>query len=152
MKAEETINALKGLVQVNGLAAVDLDVPLLEHLSDPTDVEARIASWTGTGWIARQSGVRTIVSGAGDDTALGQPVSAEIVDASGVSRQLRRVVDGWNITTVKETAGTSHLAETVRHVALDHRIVVYRRYWSLPDDGAAEVVAWRFVGFEEFKS
>ncbi len=115
----------------------------------------KIHDWAGTGWIARQSGICVIEDGAGDDSTLGPLVSAELVETPNVTHQIRRVTNGWHVTTITETSGATHLADTVRHIAKeghlakDRRLAVYRRYWSLPADGACEVVAWRLIGFEQ---
>ncbi len=149
MKANDLIEKLKEITPEHGLEAVELSIKKPAPIKKAKELKAKISGWTGTGWIARQSGVCVIESGAGDDTSLGPLVSAELVEPSQVTHQIRRVTDGWHITTITETSGATHLAETVQHIAKEGRLAVYRRYWSLPEDGACEVVAWRLTGFEK---
>ncbi len=156
MKANDLLEKLEEITPEHGLEPVGLQEPHLERIDDPEALKTKIGKWKGTGWIARQSGVCVIEDGAGDDPTLGPLVSAELVETSQVTHQIRRVTNGWHITTITETEGATHLADTVRHIvdpkhhiAKNDRIAVYRRYWSLPEDGACEVVAWRLTGFEK---
>lgn len=156
MKADKLLlGMLDEVMPGHGLEAVGLEVLGPEYLDDSKALDEKISSWNGTGWIARQSGVCEIVDGQGDDPVLGWPVSAEIVESpKNKSYQIHRMTNGWHITTITEveTEEATHLAETVKHVAKGKRIAVYRRYWSLPDDGASEVIAWRLLKFEEGKA
>lgn len=149
MMANGVTKLLAKVVPNHGLEPVGLVDMSLEHVQAAKELETKISAWGGTGWIARQSGVCVIGDGVGDDPSLGLPISAEIVTSTTCTRQIRCVQGGWNITTVADKAGETHLAETIKHIAQEGRIAVYRRYWSLPEDGAAEVVAWRLTGFEE---
>lgn len=149
MTANGVTKLLAKVVPHHGLKSVGPVDLSLEHVQDAEELERKISDWGGTGWIARQSGVCVISDGVGDNPSLGLPISAEIVISTTCTHQIRCVQGGWNITTVAENNGETHLAETIKHIAQEGRIAIYRRYWSLPEDGAAEVVAWRLTGFEE---
>ena len=149
MNVTMLIEDMHKVVRGHGFKPAGLVCCPVHRLDNLEALEAKITKWKGTGWIARQSGVCTLFDGDGDDHGLGQPVSAELVETPKVTHQVRRVADGWNITTITEQEGNSHLAETVKHVAKDNHVAVYLRYWSLPDDGAAEVVARRLIELSE---
>lgn len=151
MSADDVIAALKKAGHAQDLKSTGLAPPAQSHVSAPEALDKMIAGWSATGWIARQSGVVTLAAGAGDDTSLGQVVTAELVETQDVTHQIRRVADGWTVTTIQEVAGATHLMDSVKHIALEKRVAVYRRYWSLPEDGATEVIAWRLAGLEEIR-
>lgn len=128
---------------------VDLEICSVPALENHDDLEARISGWKGTGWVARQSGVLSVKDGEGDDRRLGAPVAAELLQDRSTSHQLRCGPKGWCITTIRETDGASHLAETMRHLTLGGQVAVYQRYWSLAPNGQIDVAAWRMSGLEE---
>ena len=127
-----------------------------QKVSDPQLIESTLSGLGWTGWIARQSGVVMIADGVPpDDPSLGAIVSAELVAAT-TSVQVRRAHDGWWVTRITEKTGipedrssdATRLRDIVKHVAHDGFLATYHRFWSVPDDGRAEVVAWRLPGFE----
>lgn len=130
-------------------AMVDVAVRY-EHTVNSEELSESLVDLQGTGWIARQSGVSMVSDGQGDNVSDGEIVSAELAHGLA-STQVRRTSDGWSITTIAEAEGTGHLADEVRHVTLSGQIAVYRRYWSVPSDGASEIVAWRLVGIEDLE-
>lgn len=113
------------------------------------DLENELTDWQGaSGWIARQSGV-IILPYESDSINLGNVISAELTIGDN-SLQIRRVPDAWMLTHLIETKEeNTHLADEVVHVTVHGGAARYSRYWSLPKDGATEIVAWRFIGFEE---
>ncbi len=148
MKPETLTNALDAIEKDHGFAPARLAVTPTT-IVDAAALDRLLQSEVGTGWIARQSTVSMITGGIGDAPSEGGVVSAELAISPQATVQLRRASGGWHVTTLREGEGETRLADTVRHVALGGQIAVYRRYWSLPDDGATEVVAWRLLGFEE---
>lgn len=114
------------------------------------DLTSRLATrpWTrATGWIARQSGV-VVRPDQADNPALGDLVEAELTDGLQTF-QVRRLPGCWIVTAMIEGAGTVHLTDEIVVVMTNGRAARYRRYWSLPDDGATEVVACRLIQFED---
>lgn len=143
MTAQDIISALASINLAGVYDAVSLDIKG-GTISEPKDLEDLVAHLSGSGWIARQSGVTTIIKGEGDNPNMGLIVSAEICSGDGTTIQVRRSRDGWLTSTIKERPGDTHLAETIQHVALDNQVAQYRRYWAIPPMvEAPEVVAWR---------
>ncbi|WP_428697117.1 hypothetical protein [Stappia sp.] len=121
------------------------------------DIEDLVRTWAGkgaSGWIARQSGV--VFPPGADNPALGAVLEAEL-GTRDASLQIRRIGAGWVWTTFEETAAGAGVCDDVVLVtaplekadAAGPRASRYRRYWRLPDNGAAEIFACRLVGLEE---
>lgn len=115
---------------------------------DHETIEDRAKLPDASGWIARQSGVCPIINGQGDDPQLGNIISAELTHGN-TSLQIRRIAGQWLITTLTEGHGETHLADSVFHLTTTGKAAQYKRYWHLPNDGAVEVAAWRFIEFQE---
>ena len=117
------------------------------------ELDALLASapWDkASGWIARQSRV-IFRPHDQDDTTQGAVLEAELgTDTS--SLQIRRLEGGWVVTLIEEGTGDDMLADEVHLVTTFAKVARYRRYWALPDDGAAEITACRLVGFTELKA
>lgn len=127
------------------------------------EIEELVRTWAGkgaSGWIARQSDV-VFLPGA-DNRALGAVLEAEL-GTGKASLQIRRIGAGWACTTFEEEEAEE---EAGAHVCDDVVLVTtplekadtarpkaarYRRYWCLPDGGAAEIFACRLVGLEEIE-
>lgn len=119
-------------------------------LTGRRNVERELIDWPGAiGWIARESGV--FAPGiADDDPTKGAVLEAELT-LGMKSLQIRRTPGFWMLTEIFESDGETNLADDLRLVTVDHGVALYRRYWSLPDDGAdgaVEAVACRLIGFE----
>lgn len=123
------------------------------------EIEDLVRSWAGkgaSGWIARQSGV--VFPPGADDPALGAVLEAEL-GTGEASLQIRRIGAGWACTTLEETAVGAHVCDDVVLVTTPlekadtagPKAARYRRYWRLPDGGAAEIIACRLVGLEEIE-
>lgn len=126
------------------------------------DVEELVRTWAGkgaSGWIARQSGV--VFPPGADDPGLGAVLEAEL-GTGEASLQIRRIGAGWAWTTFEEEAeeeAGAHVCDDVVLVTTPletadtagPRAARYRRYWRLPDSGAAEIFACRLVGLEEIE-
>lgn len=143
--------ALKDVVGDHGFKPIGFEEPTLAFESNVAALENLFSQWRGTGWVARQSGVSVVLDGSGDNASDGHPVAAELYESATVTHQIRRAMGGWNITTLTEHDGATHLADLVRHIALESRVATYRRYWSLPSDGATEIVGWRLIGLEDLR-
>lgn len=151
MTAQDIIRALASIKDVGVYDAVSLNIKG-GTISEYEELEDLVAHLAGTGWIARQSGVSTIIRGEGDKPNMGLIVSAEICSSDGTSIQVRRSCDGWLTSTIKELPGDTHLAETIQHVALDNQIAQYRRYWAIPPMvEAPQVIAWRLGGIKNLE-
>lgn len=123
------------------------------------EIEELVRTWAGkgaSGWIARQSGV--VFPPGADDPALGAVLEAEL-GTGEASLQIRRIGAGWAWTTFEEEEAGAHVCDDVVLVtmplatgdAAGPRAARYRRYWCLPDSGAAEIFACRLVGLEEIE-
>ncbi len=124
-----------------------------EVITDEAKLEKLLDDWReAEGWIARQSGVDVYRTGVPrQGPALGAVVAAELARGAQ-SLALTRRTDGWNVTILtEEDTGEPCLFDETTHLTVHHGAIRYRRYWCLPDDGAAEVFAWRILGFEEVK-
>lgn len=113
------------------------------------DIETLLASFgSHVGWIARQSGVEVWrLEGREDAGDLGDILAAEL-GSDDHSVQIRRQPGAWVVTEFREGEGDTHIAEDISHITVRHGVLKYRRYWSLPEDGASEPVAARLVGIE----
>lgn len=148
MQPDAVLSALSGVIDQHGYRAVSV------HLSrtDPVDAAAvdRLLArdWKGaTGWIARQSGV-AIVPAQADDPAQGAVIEAEVT-LGARTLQLRRLPGKWVATEITEGQGDPRLCDEVVVVTVEGKAARYRRYWSVPADGAVAVVACRLIAFEE---
>lgn len=100
------------------------------------------------GWIARQSGVEVWGNHERDDaTGLGEILAAELGNEDHTV-QIRRQPGAWVVTEYHEGTGTAHVAEDISHITVRHGTLRYRRYWSLPEDGASEPIAARLIRIE----
>lgn len=116
------------------------------NLKTPNEVEAFLKGWQASkGWIARQSGVAVNDIEPG---TLGHLTSCELA-LDGKSLHIVRLAEHWAATTITEGSGEACLMDVVKHLTVKHGIMCYHRYWSLPPQGGASIVAWRFAGFEE---
>jgi hypothetical protein len=114
------------------------------------EVEDMISAgtWAGaSGWIARQSGV-VMRPEMTDAPGFGAVIEAEL-GTPEASLQMRRLTGGWVWTRIDEVAGGAQLSDDIVLVTTGSRTARYRRYWTLPDDGAAEIIACRLVGIGE---
>jgi hypothetical protein len=148
MKVEGVLASLEAVLPGHGFrkASVAWKTGKLP-MGRPDEIEAKIKSLTYTaGWIARQSGV--VVLPDPDDGSLGAVLEAEL-GSDAVSLQIRRVGAEWVWTQLTEVDGDM-LCEDVTLVTVQIKAALYRRYWTLGDEGAAEVVACRLVGYTEF--
>lgn len=113
--------------------------------------EAEISgAWSkASGWIARQSKVISATSGIGmvDELTQGAILEAELTLGSR-TLQIRRIAGTWTLTVIEETGGDTYLADDRLVATVKLGVARYRRYWTLPDDGAVDVVACRLIGFE----
>lgn len=127
-----------------------LVLPVMQKFSDVAKLESLLQDWSQPqGWVARQSGVDVYQDGQKQQgSALGHILSAELAK-DNCSLQIRRLAHNWVATTITEGTGEDCLFDVVKHLTIEHGAAVYHRYWSLPKDGAAEVFACRFTGFEE---
>lgn len=135
----------------HGFRNLSVDVGKNEQVvTNKAEVEALVAGWTdATGWIARESGVR-VLPVADDDPALGAVLGAEL-GRPGSSLRLRRLGAGWVWTQYDEIEGGTMLADDVVLVTTHEMGARYRRYWILPDNGAAEIGWCRLVGLEDLQ-
>lgn len=115
-----------------------------------TSPEVLIAEWAAAGgWIARESQVISAPSNiaAADHAGAGQILEAELC-LDGKTLQIRRLPGRWLATVIEETEGDEFLADERLVVTVKHGTARYRRYWNIPTDGAADVIACRLTGFE----
>lgn len=147
---EEILEILGKVSDDHGFAHLSVNIELvLTNLNTPDDVQDLLqrSEWaSAVGWIARQSGV--IIRPDADDTSLGAVLEAELGNAAA-SLQVRRLEGRWVATRIEETLAGDMLADDVVLVTTHGKAARYRRYWKLPESGAAEIVACRLVGFEE---
>lgn len=117
----------------------------------PASPEAEISgTWREAGgWIARQSKVISATSSIGevDEPAQGAILEAELT-LGPRTLQIRRIAGNWILTIIEEADGDTHLADDRLVATVKHGAARYRRYWTLPDDGAVDVIACRLIGFE----
>lgn len=136
-----------------GTHAVGFKITSLCRITESTSAspEGKInGAWAAAGgWIARESGVTSAASDIAhkDDTSQGRILEAELF-LKGKSLQIRRVAGRWLLVEMQEKGGEPCLSDERRVVTVNHGIAVYRRYWSMAEDGAADVVACRLTGFE----
>lgn len=124
-----------------------------EHYDSADALEARIGELTGPqGWIARQSGVDVFRADHTQKGAtLGPVLSGELADGD-MSLHITRLPQGWTVAVITQGVGDPCLFDVVKHLTVHHGAAVYHRFWILPPDGAADVFAWRFVGFEKVET
>lgn len=129
--------------------AIHLSIVGPRKIERAEEIEALLADLeTYTGWIARQSGVEVWGGLEREDTGgLGEILAAELA-LDDHSVQIRRQPGSWVVTEYREGEGKAHIVEDMCHMTVRHGVLKYRRYWSLPEDGASEPVIARLVGIE----
>lgn len=118
--------------------------------SDVSPEELVSGVWSdAAGWIARESRVISASSNIAqaDDPTQGKILEAELCLATR-SLQIRRLPGRWLLTEITETSGDEVLADDRLVATVRHGIARYRRYWTVPTDGAVDVIACRLTGFE----
>ena len=131
----------------HGYEATKIEVRRLALIADAKTLTELLDGWkTASGWVARQSGVEVWPLSEPSD-ALGDVVEAELT-VENETIQVRRTAAGWMATLLTQGDGDDCLSEEVCHVTVGNGAAKYLRYWSLLDDGACEIIAWRFAGFE----
>ncbi len=148
MKPEDILKSLGGAVDAGVYRATAVEVTHEDYTS-AVEVNTRILrDWAGAeGWIARQSKV-FILPREADGPTEGAVLEAELTLGTK-TMQLRRLTGKWRATLITEGVGEPCLADDLRVVTVGQGVAIYRRFWVLPDDGAAEVTACRFVKFDE---
>ncbi|MGQ0566597.1 MAG: hypothetical protein ACT4OK_16205 [Gemmobacter sp.] len=119
------------------------------RLDDASALKKLIEAMTAagaTGWVARQSGV-TVYPGEAE-SGLGDVLEAEL-GTKDETLQIRRLDGGWVWTRLTEEAGGGRITDEVCLVTTHGKAARYRRYWSVPADGATEIVACRLIGLED---
>ena len=132
---------------LDGFRATGLKREMTKSTKPP---ELQSTEWaTAGGWIARESKVISAQKDIGkvDDPGQGALLDAELCLGSK-TLQIRRLPGLWLLTVITETEGDGYLADDRLIMTLTHGAARYRRYWTIPDDGAAEVIACRLTGFE----
>ena len=143
------LNEISAASDNNLFSATNLNVVGPRMIDKTEEIEALFADLGYyTGWIARQSGVEVWGSLERENTGgLGEILAAEL-GCDDHSVQIRRQPGSWIVTEYHEEAGKAHVAEDIRHITVRHGVLKYRRYWSLPEDGASEPVVARLLGIE----
>ena len=148
MEAEALLALLENWEGDHGYHVASLSVT---SKSEPAAaaVDREISDWAGNGhgWVARTSGVQ-VFPGEENDTSLGPVVAAELTRGD-TTLQVRRHPEKWVLTILTETGEKTHLADEIVHLTTGGGAARYMRYWQLPADGAVEIIASRFIGFEE---
>jgi len=153
MSPSDTLSKLAQVDQQHGFTHRSVRLSSATHAS-AAEVEDALRSWAGAaGWIARQSAVLTLAGArvAELDTtpSSGAVLECELGTASE-TLQLRRLGAGWVWTRLLEIPGGDMLSDDVVLVTTTQgKAARYRRYWTLPACGAAEITACRLVGLED---
>ncbi|MBD1206741.1 MAG: hypothetical protein H9533_21780 [Rhodobacteraceae bacterium] len=134
--------AILGIASGYRKGAVRIDSGTASSNAEIEDLVAEMYGQSASGWIARQSGIEDRPGPLRAD--LGSILEAELGTAAE-TLQLRRIGDGWGWTRLVETGDGGMLVDEVELAAVGGRSALYRRYWALPDTGAAEVTTCRLI-------
>lgn len=121
---------------------VRIDSGVVSSDAELEDLVASMEAQAASGWIARQSGVEDRPGPSRTD--LGSILEAELGN-DAQTLQIRHIGYGWGWTRLVETQDNGMLIDEVELAATGGRSALYRRYWTLPDSGAAEVTACRLI-------
>lgn len=143
------LNSVSKSKNGDGYHAAHLSIADSVLIERTEEIEALLADFGAyTGWIARQSGVEVWGAVEREDTGdLGAILAAEL-GCDDHSVQIRRQPGSWVVTEFREGKGETHIAEDIRHITVRHGVLKYRRYWSLPEDGASEPIVARLIEIE----
>lgn len=149
MNFDDLLAALNRVGPTDKYLKTNLDVASKEFTEHNT-LETFLGDWSqAQGWIARQSGVDVFRDGQTQIGAKNGWILSGELARENQSLQIRRLMDKWVVTTLSEDEGEACLFDIVLQTTVRDGIATYRRYWHLPNDGAAHVFAWRFTGFDE---
>lgn len=152
VQPDDLVQRLEKVLRQSPYRVSGLTVSEPEYLPDRQAVETLLSDCTKAldGWVARQSGVEVWRGGVRQGSEdFGVALAAEL-GSQDKTVQLRRLPEHWVLTRFEEQPGAaSHLVEDIAHVTVHHGLLRYRRYWVSGDEGAAEPVAARLVGFGE---
>ena len=132
---------------LDGFRATGLKSDVTKRSEPP---ELQNTAWAAAGgWIARESKVISALKDIGkvDESNQGIILEAELF-LGPKTLQIRRLPGLWLWTVIEETDGDDILADDRLIVTLKHGAARYRRYWTIPLEGDAEVIACRLTGFE----
>ena len=148
MRPDAVLEKLALVEPDHGFSVGSVKVSRTDHAT-AAEVDTLLdTDWRGaTGWIARQSAV-AIVPGQPDNPTEGAVIEAEVT-LGARTLQLRRLPGTWVATEITEGQGDPRLCDEVVVVTVEGKAARYRRYWSVPADGAVAVVACRLIAFEE---
>ena len=146
MTAHDLFDGLAAWGKDHGYSSAGISVAS-EDLTSAQQLEELLQNWNeGAGWIARQSGVIARPDDP-DDPTLGWVVGAELA-LGQQTLQVRRNVSAWTCITLSENDTGDCLTDDVTLLTVEGGAARYRRYWRVPEDGAVEIFACRFVAFD----